>query len=146
MNQDYRTLAFVGQPTTSQPYLFSAANVKCLSARITSLLKATGKTIVVSDRVIAGVISNIAANFIPRVGDIYIKHGDRRADLQNINEQVVTVIVNTVQGEIEQQICNSRLTVWDSVLGTYNSKGLVSHSSIKLKENDHMKGMFSMNY
>lgn len=154
MNRDYRNLAFVGWETTSNnwtyQYFFSEENIKMLSKTITHLLKSGGQTINVADNVIAGVMSNVAANFNPRTGDIYTRYtitsSSPRDDLQNMNDQVVTVIVNTIRGEQDQQLCNSRLNIWNTVFGTFNSEGLRAHSAIKTKENDYMKGMFSMNY
>ena len=155
MNPDFRSLAYAGWDKTAQTsavyqYYFSAENIAYLSALITELLKSTGQTIRVADRVIAGVMSNVAANFNPKTGDIYSRYvipdKEPRDDLKNMNQQVVTVVVNTVREELDQQRFNSKLSVWNSVLGSFNAGGLRAHPVLKTKERDYMKGMFSMNY
>lgn len=154
MNYDFRNQAYAGWSQTSNTsgvyrYFFSKENIANLSKEITELLKSTGLLIRVSDRVIGGVMSNIAANFNPRTGDIYTRYTiptEPRDDLKNMNDQVVTVILNTIREEFAQQNCNSKLNIWTTVLGDFNPKGLRSHSYLKTKERDYLKGVFSMNY
>jgi hypothetical protein len=154
MSQDFRYQAYAGWNHTANAsqvyqYFFSAENIAGLSAAITELLKSTGETIRVSDRVIGSVMSNVSANFNPRTGDIFTRYTiptEARDDLKNMNDQVVTVIVNTIRGEYDQQCCNSKLNVWNSLLGDFNAGGLRAHSQLKTKENDYIKGVFAMNY
>lgn len=147
-NYDFRSQAHVGWNCST--YFFSNNNINYLSAAITELLMSTGKIIKVADHVIGSVMSNIATNFRPSTGDIYSRYTipteEGRDNLRTMNEQVITLIVNTIRGEYDQEACNARLSVWTTVLGDFNHEGLRSHSKIKIKENDYMKGMFSMNY
>lgn len=145
---DFRQLAYVGwQGNAVSRYFFSPENTARLRAGIASFL---GPHVHVGDQVLYGVMSNIAANWNPRTGDIYTRYvipaAEPRDDLENMNGQVVTVIVNAIRQETEQRELNGRLSVWDSVLGDFNRHGLRAHPILKTKENDYMKGMFSMNY
>jgi hypothetical protein len=152
---DNRNLSLVGWDKTSASsqnyqYFFSQENIDRLSAQITEHLKTTGQTIKVSDRVIGGVMSDVSRSFNPRTGDIFSRYiiptEEGRDDLKNMNDQVITVIVNTVREEIEQQRCNERLSIWTTVLGDFNPEGMRAHSKIKTRERDYMKGEFMMNY
>ena len=152
---DNRYQNFVGWDkfaTWSDPnvYFFSRENMDYLSSEITRRLINTGRTIKVSDEVIGNVMSNVALNNNPIIGDIYTRYivpnSQPRNDIASLNEQTITVIVNTIMDEIETTRLNQRLSVWSTVYGDFNPEGLRAHSIIRHKENDYIKGVFSMNY
>ena len=69
-----------------------------------------------------------------------------RDDLNSFNNQVITVIVNTILDEYETTKLNQRLSIWNTVYGDFNVEGLRAHSKIRYKENDYLKGVFMENY
>lgn len=153
--RDTRYQSFVGWDTFAQwsaptRQFFSQENINLISSEITRRLKHTGKTIRVTDEVITGVMSNLARNNNPAIGDIYTRYVIPRAsprdDLTALNTQAITVIVNTILDEMETTKLNQRLSVWNTVYGDFNPEGLRAHSIIRKKENDYIKGVFSMNY
>jgi hypothetical protein len=152
---DNRFLSYVGWEKdnvnrASYLYFFSKENMASLSREITRRLMTTGKEFRVTDRVIGGVMSDIARSNNPVIGDIQtrlvVPAEKPRDDIENMNSQVVTVIVNTILDEYETTVYNGRLSVWSTVYGDFNKEGLRAHSVIRKKENDYIKGVFSMNY
>jgi hypothetical protein len=152
---DTRFLSVAGWDQTSQSsenykWFFCRDNVNYISAEITRLLAGSGYQVRVTDEVIAGVMSNVAQNNNPVVGDIFTRYvvpnKTARDDIVNMNQQVITVIVNTILNEMETTKLNQRLSIWSTVYGDFNTEGLRAHSIIRKKENDYIKGVFSMNY
>ncbi len=138
--------------TWSNPnkYFFSRENMDNISKEITTRLKNTGQTIRVTDRVIGGVMSNVSLNNNPKTGDIYSRYiipdSAPRNDIASLNEQTITVIVNTILDEYETTKLNQRLSIWNTVYGDFNPEGLRAHSILKTKQNDYLKGVYMMNY
>lgn len=152
---DNRYLAYVGYDKFAQwsdpnSYFFSTQNMEALRKEIMERLKPTGQNIRVTDEVLSNVMSNIASNNNPVIGDIHtrfvVPNARARDDLASFNEQVITVIVNTIMDEYETTKLNQRLSIWSTVYGNFNPEGLRAHSKIKYKENDYIKGVFMENY
>lgn len=131
-------------------FYFSQENVNFISSQVTKVLKSFGHDIVVSPNVIGGVMSDIRSAQNPKIGDIYTRYiipqEEPRNDAKSMTEQVINVIVNQILGEKQQECCNSKLSIWSTVLGDFNAEGLRSHSIIKTKQNDYIKGIFMENY
>lgn len=142
--------ASINEFNTGYRLFFSKENMDRLSQVISAKLLQAGHRMVVTPRVIGGVMSDIINTHTPVVGDIYtiytIPGQQPRNDVANLNERVVNVIVSTIVNEEDARKWNESLSVWDTVYGDFNRKGLRAHSVIRKKENDIMKGQFNLNY
>ena len=133
---------------------YSPETRKIISAKITELLEGVhpeGKKIIVGDNVICGMMSSIKDSYRPPTGDIYTRYivpsGITPQDyVQSMINQVIEVITNTIKTEYAMEECNRNLTVWDTVLGDFNARGLRSHSQIKVREKKIPSALFFMNY
>jgi len=152
---DYNYLAHVGwedinKTNTGYRIFFSKENMDRLSRRISEQLLKAGHRIVVTPRVIGGVMSDILNTHTPTIGDMYtlynIPADQPRNDVANLNDRVVNVIVSTIINEDDARKWNESVSIWDTVYGDFNRKGLRAHSVIRKKDNDYMKGQFNLNY
>jgi hypothetical protein len=129
---------------------FSKENMDRLSNIISTKLAKAGFRMIVTPRVIGGVMSDILRKNTPEIGDIYTRYTIpsqvQRNDVANLNERVVNTIVSTIINEEEAKKWNESLSVWDTVYGDFNRKGLRAHSIIRKRESDYMKGQFNLNY
>jgi hypothetical protein len=134
---------------------FNANNVKSISHKITELLQGVdpqGRPIVVTDRVICHIMSQIFYSFRPPTGDIYgrynIPTGEPDDYVQSMIDQTIEVITSQIKNESDMIENNKKLTIWTTVYGDFNSHGLRQHSSIKVRDkNTNHRGMVSfMNY
>jgi hypothetical protein len=140
----------ISKDNTGYQLYFSKENMTRISKEITRQLITAGYPTLVTDRVIAGVMSDILRKHTPTVGDIYtqytITQNNPRNDIANLNDRVVNVIVSQIVNEQDMKKWNESLNVWDTVYGDFNRKGLRAHSIIRKKENDILKGQFNLNY
>jgi hypothetical protein len=140
----------INETNTGYRLFFSKENMDRISCMITQLLAKAGLYMVVTPRVIGGVMSDILRNHTPEIGDMYTQYtipaDVPRNDLANLNERVVNVIVNTIVNEEDARKWNESLNIWDTVYGDFNRRGLRAHSIIRKKDNDILKGQFNMNY
>ena len=86
----------------------------------------------------------------PNIGTIYTKdvipNSEMRDDSSFIINQTISIIVNAIKNDIGMEEANKKLSIWDSVLGDFNEKGLRGHDIIKIKKNRPQPMMFNMNY
>ena len=153
---DNRYTSLVGWEQTANSagagykYFFSAENMGFISSEITQRLRPFGLNVRVTDEVIGGVMSDIIRSQNPRIGDIYTRYTipqeEPRNDAKSMTEQTINVIFNQIIGEHQQEICNSKLSIWSNLLGDFSTFGIRGHSVIKKKNNDHIKGVFMQNY
>jgi hypothetical protein len=140
----------ISQDNTGYKLFFSQENMNRISKEITRQLTEAGCPMLVTDRVIGGVMSDILRKHTPVVGDIYtiynITQNQPRNDVSNLNDRVINVIVSTIINEEDARKWNESLNVWDTVYGDFNRKGLRAHSIIRKRDNDYMKGQFNLNY
>ena len=132
---------------------FSNSNINKISAKITELLMGVNKDnrpIIVPDKTICSVMSNVNQNFRPETGDIYSRYNipkSRESNyIQRMTDEVINIITTDVKVNIGMEENNSKLTAWTTVLGDFNDHGLQSHSKIKLRERRPMPMAFNMNY
>jgi hypothetical protein len=141
----------INETNTGYRLFFSIENINRISLKICKVLREAGHNIVVTPEVITGVMSDvIGRKNTPQIGDIYTRYiiplEDPRNDISDLNDRVVNIIVNTIINEQDQIKWNESLTIWDTVLGDFNRQKLRSHSIIRKKDNDYMKGQFNFNY
>ena len=152
MNDSY--VRFVGfQSSVDLNYYFSKENVKIISNEITELLKGVdpdNRPIIVPDRTILNILDGVYNTYRPPTGDIYGRYnvptGDNTGYLQDMIMQTIEIITSDVKNNLEMDENNRKLTVWTTVLGDFNEKGLRSHSDIKIRQKRPTPMQFNMNY
>ena len=152
---DYSYLANVGWHTINEnnagyKIFFSEENMNMLSSIIFKKLQAHGLYMVVTKRVIAGIMSDLLRKHSAKLADIHsiftIPDELPRNDLATLNERVVNTIVSTIVNEDDMRRMNESLNIWDTVYGDFNRHGLRAHSKIRKRERDYLKGQFNINY
>jgi len=133
---------------------FSKRNIQQISKKCTQLLMGVDKEnrpIIVPDNRICSVMSDIYDGFRPKTGDIFTRYNiptsySESDYINDLTNQTIEVIVNTVKTTLEMEENNEKLTVWNSVLGTFNQAQLVAYPPIKVRNRRPMPMMFNMNY
>jgi hypothetical protein len=156
---DMSYMAHVGWRETSSgckvlDFLYSPSNLQNLQKTLKELLKDVhpeGKTIVVPEKQIAEVLSNIYQNQTKQnVGDIYsryiIPQEQERNDVQSINKQTIQAIYNMLKTQFEVEANNKKLTIWNSLYGDFNDQGLRAHPPIKIRKKHGQYMAFNMKY
>ncbi|MHA2038973.1 MAG: hypothetical protein ACW98X_21300 [Promethearchaeota archaeon] len=150
----YRYAGYEQSNTCIKEY-FSHNTICMISDKITQLLigvHPSNKQIKVSDKVIAHVMSQIQDTFRPTTGSIQSRYtipdsGDEpESYIQNMISQVIELIVSNVKNDYMMEENNKKLSVWDSVLGTFNKNQLLAHPPIKINNNRPASFQFNMNY
>ena len=95
-------------------------------------------------------MSSVYENFRPETSDIYSRYNIQQSGssdyLTRMNDEVINIITSDVKNNLGMDQCNSKLTIWTTVLGDFNEAGLRSHPPIKLKERRPSTMLFNMNY
>ena len=153
-NDNY--LRYVGWGVSEQPFdkrFFSKETIESVKDQTTKLLKCVrsdGRPIIVSDRVISHVMSQIYDKYRPQLGDMYtmltIPADHPRDDMKLLTDLVVETIYRNIVTETQMEENNKRLTVWTSVLGDFNEHGLRQYSTIRINKDNINKVRFNMNY
>jgi hypothetical protein len=132
---------------------FSKTTVEHISKTLTDLLKCLrkdGKSIIVSDNVIANVMSNAYSTYRPQLGNGYFMltqpQDHPRNDMKTLCDITIQIIYDYIKNEYEMDENNKKLTIWTTVLGDFNEHGLRQYSTIKTNENNINKLRFNMNY
>jgi hypothetical protein len=133
---------------------FSQKNINKISCKITELLQGVDKNnrpIIVPDKTICSVMNSVNNNFRPETGDIYSRYTispitKNQNLIQQMMDQVINIIVTDVKVNLGMEECNSKLTIWTTILGDFNNHGLRSHPPIKIREKRTQPMMFNMNY
>ena len=147
---------YVGWSVSQQEFdkkFFSERTVRDISNKLKELLKCLrkdGRPIVVADRVIAHMMSEVFYKNRPQLGDGYFMYNivaaEPRDDYETMQDMVVEMIFNTIKTEYEMDENNRKLTIWTSVLGDFNKHGLRQYTDIKLNEKNISTVRFNMNY
>jgi len=132
---------------------FSEVTVRDISNKLTELLKCLrkdGRPIVVADRVIAHMMSEVFYKNRPQLGNGYFMYNipaaEPRNDYETMKEMVIEMIFNTIKTEYQMDENNRKLTIWTSVLGDFNKHGLRQYTNLKINEKNINKMRFNMNY
>lgn len=160
VNPSNNSAAFNLQPNPGmqQMYeeLFNPVTISMISNKITELLQGVdegGKDIIVSPENICGILSSVLNNY---------NAIDDHAGLNTMFQMTTTngnltlkekciigtinIIVSHVRTETERIKCNKSLTIWDTVYGDFNDKGLRAHPPLKIQNNNVNKPEFHMRY
>lgn len=143
-------LKYAAYDITQNDYInnyFSQNNVNFISKKVTELLKGLdeyGRDIVVTDRRILEVMNTVYRLYTPAIG-----FDQRRTVEKYISDmigQCIRRIVDDVSYTIGYAQCQSKKTIWTTVLGDFNAEGLRSHAPIKLRNKRPNSFEFNMNY
>ena len=154
------TQRFVGWKDTVEAlgetykYLFLPKTISMISEKITQHLEGVdkdGRNIIYPDKYIRQILGLIFYQFQrPNIGDIRTKDiippNQPRDDLNFIINQTISFIVKSIRIELEMVQNNKKLSIWDSVLGDFNRKGLRAHPILKIRKKRPQPMMFNMNY
>lgn len=114
------------------------------------LLQSISKKIVPSERVTVIALYGVYQNHIPRTGDIYGKYlvvdETQRNDYGYIVDKTISLLIDGIKNDIEMSEQNSKLTIWNTLLGDFNEHGLRQHPPIKLRERGPDRMLFHMKY
>ena len=95
-------------------------------------------------------MSEMVHAYKAETGDIFT-----RLNIPNHNEDMcqkmvyrtITVIVDNVRNTLEMENINGKLSIWTTVLGDFNEKGLRSHAPLNAEiDNTRRLFQFNMNY
>ena len=132
---------------------FSPNTVNTISKKVTQLLMGVhpqNRPIIVPNKTICSVMSSVYYNFRPATGDIYTRYiipdKEQQSDVQNMIDQVIEIITSQIRNEYGIIEANSKLTIWTTVLGDFNSAGLRQHAPIKVLNKRPNPMEFNMNY
>lgn len=123
--------------------LFCQKNIREMSEKISHLLKGVdpnGRNIIVPDKTIVSVMSDIYNNFVPKdIGNVWSRSIDPTSTLkqgvQDVIDDTIKVIVSDVKNNIGTIENNKKLSIWTTVLGDFNAHGMMAHSKIKVRHN-----------
>ena len=150
---DSNFMRFVGWKESNycvQKY-FSKDTVRLISYKLTELLQGVdpqGRPIIVPDKTISSVMDSIYDSYRPPTGDVYGRYNvptdEPQNYVQSMIDQVIEVIFADVRNNLGMDECNSKLSIWTTVMGDFNTNGLRQHSPIKIREkNTSHRGMVS---
>lgn len=156
---DSNFLAHVGWEQTSDNswssnYLFSTETLNLISSQISDALKGVdpkGRKIIIPNDKIANVLSSVYRfGTRTQIGSIYshdtIPDNQSRNDIRTMINQTINIIVSAIKDEFEMIQNNKKLSVWNSVLGDFNTQGLRQYAPIKLRTRHPQYMAFNMNY
>ena len=145
-----QTANALGEP---YKYLFEQKTIDTISTKISQLLDGVvpETKIVYPDIRIREVIGQIFYNSKrPDIGSIaskdIIPNEQARNDIRFIIAQTIEIITKTLRTELEMIENNKKLSIWNSVYGDFNEKGLRAHPPIKIRHKRPQPMMFNMNY
>ena len=139
--RNYESMQFVGYDPYTQPFsvknLFSNSTTKFISGQITEFLGTDlyDRPIKVPDKTIWSVLSNLLSNYSGNNTNIMSRFTIPRSlgvpnAYQELVYQTITVIVDQLRTGLEMEKNNSQLSIWTTVLGDFNEKGLRSHAPL----------------
>jgi hypothetical protein len=151
---DENLIKYVGynQSECSKKF-FSQHNIDKISCKITELLEGVdikNRHIIVPDKIISSVMNSVYQNFRPEIGDIYTRYiipsTSPVNNMQSMIDQTINIITTDIKVNMGMDECNSKLSIWTTILGDFNKHGLRSHPPIKLRMNRGKQMAFNMNY
>ena len=157
---DQNNLRFVGWSqnrlsTGCLDELFSCETVDMISRKVTELtmgIGEEGREIIVPDSSICDILSETFINQRPPTGDIFTRYivpsSGPRDDVSEIIQKTIQILYSNIKNSLGMEKCNSKLTIWDTIYGEGNPKGLqqVPHGFAKISHKRPMVGFFFQNY
>jgi hypothetical protein len=118
---------------------FNADTIRTISRKITELTMGVdrlNRPIVVPNDKICNVMNAIYENYRPQTGSIYSRYtipmGETtQSYVQDMIDQVIEIITSDIRVSLGMEEQNSQLSIWTTVLGDFNDKGLRAYAPIK---------------
>lgn len=133
--------------------VFTQENITFIQKKTRDLLRGVhpeGKEICVAEKVIIGALDTVVQNYSPSTGDIYGRYNVSSEPMifyvRDVIDQTINFIVSNIRNEYEVIKNNFDLTIWDSLKGDFNRKGLMPHDKIKIRLTRPDPMQFNMNY
>ena len=131
--------------------LFTKRTIKLIQTKVYEYLqKSMNKKIIPSERVTEIALYGVFENHHPRTGDIYGKFlvvdETQRDDYGYIVDKTISFLIDGIQTDIEMSEANSKLSIWNTVLGDFNEHGLRQFPPIKLRNKGPDRMLFHMKY
>ena len=133
--------------------LWTPQRLQQIQRTITQLLRGVredGRDIIIPIETIGSVLRQVFNAYTPHIGDIhsrFVVSGEySRDDIRDIVDRCIEIIVTQTKNEIITRQQNSKLSIWNSVLGEANDLGLRAHPPLKLNNRRPATFMFNMNY
>lgn len=150
------TTRHVGFSDFSKGYdeYFSVETIRLISTKVTELTRGVdprNRPIVVPDKLITNIMNSIYESYRPRTGDIYSRYNIPSGFYTNsyvvdMVNQVIEVIVSDISNNLGAEQQNHTLSVWTTVLGDFNDKGLRQYSTLKIRNKRPSPFQFFSNY
>lgn len=140
------------QVSTGIQNYFSPSTVRMISRKVSELLQGVhpqGKTLIIPDSEICHILDAVRQNYRPQTGDIYSRYiipNNNVNMLQDMIDQTIEVLVSQTKAEFDVQEANSKLSIWNTVLGDFNTNELRSHAVIKIRRKRPATMQFFENY
>jgi len=156
--RDYSYMRHVGwqEQSSCVTEYYSKETLNTISRKVTELLQGVdpqNRPIIVPDHIISNVMDSVYNTFRPETGDIYARYNIPSSEqdssesyVQNMIDQTIQIITADVKNNLEMEECNSKLSIWTTVLGDFNEAGLQSHPQIKIRNKRPTPFQFQMNY
>lgn len=133
---------------------FNKKTIELISRKVTELtlgVDPKNRRIKVPEKTICSVMSAIYTSFRPPTGDIYSRYiipsgMSPENYIQKMVNQVIQRIVAEITTTLGMEEHNRSLTIWTTLLGDFNEKGLRSHAPIKVLNKRPNPMQFNMNY
>jgi len=143
-------LKLIGYDVTDNPVVnkfFSKETVDYISERITKLTKGVderGRDIILPDDKIIHLMNSVYLSYNPKQG--FDQTWTPQEYFNNLVGQTITQSVFDIKNVLAYEQAFAKYTVWDTVLGENNPRGLRSYAPIKLREKRPNSMEFNMNY
>ena len=147
---DDQLYKFVGNEINEIPAVkefFSTNTVNYISSKITLMTKGVdekGRDIILPDDKIMHLMNTVYLSYNPKQG--FDQNWTPDEYLNSLIGQTISNAVFDIKTVLEYEQCTAKYTVWDTVLGEYNPRGLRSFAPIKLKEKRPNSMEFNMKY
>ena len=136
---------------------FSKDTVRLISSKITDLLIGVdpdNRPIIVADKTIHNVMSEIYKNYRPPTGDLHSRYiippsspsASTDNYIQSMIDQTIEVITSDVKTTMGIEENNKKLTIWTTVYGDFNRHGLQQTPQIKIRNKHPAHFQFHMRY
>jgi hypothetical protein len=137
-----------------QKNFFNINTVNTISNKLTELLMGVdpmNRRIIIPNDSIKNIMDSVYLNFRPETGDIFTRYimptGLNSDDyVQSMIDQTIEIIYDQVKNNLEMDQHNKSLSVWTTVLGDFNDRGLRSFPPIKILNKHPAYMQFFENY
>jgi hypothetical protein len=146
-DQQYK---FVGSDIADNPVVkqfFSKNTVDYISVKITAMTKDVderGREIIVPDDKILHLMNSVYLSYNPAQG--FDTKWSSKEYLESLVEQTITQAVFDVRNVLAYEQCTAKYTLWDTILGEENQRGIRGYAPIKLREKRPNSMEFNMKY